>query len=197
MLSTFFQNLFQSHTIQSVVAFDQTYKGWMETIRVDWLNSLMLAITHIGDPAVLLLVTVCILFFLWLRKKSLEVIVFASAMAGAAALVWILKHVVARARPLGGVIVEDGYSFPSGHALVASVFFPLVIYFFKAHVPKPRFRYVIVTCMVLVMVTVVLSRPYLGVHYISDALVGMCLGLIISAGTVLVTEAYRRKYNLD
>ncbi|MFM2383467.1 MAG: hypothetical protein RIQ72_39 [Candidatus Parcubacteria bacterium] len=184
----------QSYVLQSILSFDQTYLGYMESLRQPLLTDIILAITHIGDPVVLFLITALTLLLLWMRKKSVEVIVFALAMFGGAGVVWITKHLVARPRPLG-IIAETGYSFPSGHALVSSIFFPLILYIFKHAVPAGWKRKTFLSVGVLLMITVVLSRPYIGVHYLSDVIAGLLIGLLISSFAILIIEGYHRKHD--
>jgi undecaprenyl-diphosphatase len=184
----------QSYILQSISSFDQTYLQFMESIRNPLLTDIVLAITHLGDPVVLFLLTALILLVLWLRKKSVEVIAFAGAMFGGAGVVWIAKHVVARPRPLG-IIAETGYSFPSGHALMASIFFPLILYFFKHKIPVGWKRNTFLGVGVLLMLAIVLSRPYIGVHYLSDVIAGLLIGILIASFTILIIEGYQRKHN--
>jgi undecaprenyl-diphosphatase len=187
-------SIIQSYVLQNILSFDQVYLGYMESLRQPLLTDIILAITHIGDPVVLFIITALQLLLLWLRKKSVEVIVFALAMFGGAGVVWITKHLIARPRPLG-IIAETGYSFPSGHALVASIFFPLILYIFKHKVPAGWKRKTFLSTGMLLMIIVVLSRPYIGVHYLSDAIAGLIIGLLISSFAILIIEGYHRKHD--
>jgi undecaprenyl-diphosphatase len=184
----------QSYVLQNILSFDQAYLGYMESLRQPVLTDIILAMTHIGDPVVLFLITALLLLLLWLRKKSVEVIVFALAMFGGAGVVWITKHLVARPRPLG-IITETGYSFPSGHALVSSIFFPLILYLFKYKITVGWKRKVFLSIGILLMIIVVLSRPYMGVHYLSDVIAGLLIGLLISSFAILFIEGHHRRHD--
>lgn len=183
----------QSYTIQHILNLDIAYQGYMESIRTPLLTDFILTITHLGDPVVLFLISALILLVLWLKKKSIEVIAFAGAMFSGAGMVWVLKHLIARPRPLG-IIPETGFSFPSGHALMASVFFPFLIYLLKNKIPQGCKRTSFITGGILLMITIVLSRPYIGVHYLSDVIAGLLIGVLISAFGILIVEGYKRKY---
>lgn len=106
----------------------------------------------------------------------------------------IVKPLIARPRPLnnadlqGMVMVVNyynasGYSFFSSHtanAFLVSVFFCLLV--------RDRiFTFFMITWSVMVS----LSRPYLGVHYPSDVLVGMIFG---SSVAILIYFLYLRIY---
>jgi undecaprenyl-diphosphatase len=113
-------------------------------------------------------------------------------MCGGAAIVWILKHMVQRIRPIG-IISETGYSFPSGHALMASIFFPLVYYVFKYSISSRWYRGLFFWGNTILMIAIILSRPYIGVHYISDVVVGALIGLCITSFSILIVEGYYTK----
>lgn len=90
-----------------------------------------------------------------------------------------LKYLVQRPRPDGfRLISESGYSFPSGHSMVAMAFFGLLIWMVWRYHRHDVMR--VVWCVVfgLVIVMVGVSRIYLGVHYASDVLAGFCVSLI-------------------
>ncbi len=87
-----------------------------------------------------------------------------------------LKHLIARPRPCNvlenvRLLVSCGgtYSMPSSHALNN---FAIAVFFSKLY---PRYKWTLVTVAFLVA----FSRPYIGVHYPSDMLVGMILGSAI------------------
>jgi membrane-associated phospholipid phosphatase len=65
------------------------------------------------------------------------------------------------------------YSTPSGHAMAGSAFY---VYLYGS----VRNRYVKVVAIVAILLTG-LSRPYLGVHYLEDILIGWAIGLTVAA----------------
>ncbi len=89
-----------------------------------------------------------------------------------AALVMSIKFLVRRSRPPGewGSIYRntDPHSFPSGHAARAVMIASVV----AANAP-----FWLVVCVSVWAVLVSLSRIFTGMHYLSDVLVGMLLGL--------------------
>lgn len=70
------------------------------------------------------------------------------------------------------------YSTPSGHAIAAASFYA----YLYGRVRSPPIRIVAVLAIVLIG----LSRPYLGVHYVGDILLGWAVGL----GTALIALRY-------
>jgi len=92
----------------------------------------------------------------------------------------ILKLIIMRPRPF---IVDDsiinlrpetsgGYSMPSGHAQSASTVFFGTYQFFKK-------RYLLIIAIIITTL-VSISRMYIGVHYLTDVIVGSLLGVIVT-----------------
>jgi undecaprenyl-diphosphatase len=92
-----------------------------------------------------------------------------------------VKAAVARTRPeiLEPVIVERGFSFPSGHATLSMTAYGiLAILIGRSRLPTPA--KVLVEAIAAVVVGLVgLSRVWLGVHYPSDVLAGWIAGAVV------------------
>lgn len=88
-----------------------------------------------------------------------------------------LKSWVARERPVGVDMSELGYAFPSGHALVCTAVFGLFAWILAHYVRRPVYRLLIAGGFSLFILLIAYSRLYLGVHYPSDVLAGLVLGL--------------------
>lgn len=91
---------------------------------------------------------------------------------------FLLKLLFMRDRPYELMIIDEvGYSFPSGHAMVALGFYGFIIYllwhFNLAKSAKIIFSVLLGALIILIGV----SRIYLGVHYASDVLAGYMVSL--------------------
>jgi undecaprenyl-diphosphatase len=83
-------------------------------------------------------------------------------------------------------VQETGYSFPSGHATAAALFFSLMIYLSLNHIHSKIRREVAITCSIILIVLVGASRLYLGVHWFGDVAAGYALGVFWFTFMVLV-----------
>ena len=91
----------------------------------------------------------------------------------------LLKHLVARPRPtLYPVFLEDGFSFPSGHATVATFVYGFLIVLVYRHVPHVYLRCLLIALLALLIIGISYSRLYLCVHYLSDVVTGMVVGVL-------------------
>lgn len=156
---------------QNILLFIQEY------IRHDWMDWFWKGITHLGDFGIFwILLTIVLLIPKKTRKAGV-----ASALAliiGTLITNVAIKNVVARVRPYEVIqelelMIEKqkDFSFPSGHTCVsfASAF---AIYKCKEVFPK-KWR---IAAMVLATL-IALSRLYVGVHYPTDVLGGLIVGL--------------------
>lgn len=91
------------------------------------------------------------------------------------------KRFMARQRPdlLEPVLIERGFSFPSGHSLLSMVAYGVLgVLVMRSRLPLGVRRGVVVVLGVVVLL-VGLSRVWLGVHYPTDVLAGWTAGAVI------------------
>jgi undecaprenyl-diphosphatase len=113
---------------------------------------------------------------------------------GGAALGFALKEIVGRARPVlpDPVSAAPGLSFPSGHALGASIGCCLLLLISLRFLSR-RGRVAAVIGAALIVGAVALARVVLGVHFVSDVLAGIALGIGWVAVTTWAYVAWRRE----
>jgi membrane-associated phospholipid phosphatase len=113
---------------------------------------------------------------------------------GGAALGFLLKVIVDRARPVlpNPVSAAPGMSFPSGHALNASIGCCLLLLLVLRFLPR-RGRVGAVVATAVVVGAVALARVVLGVHFVSDVLGGITFGVAWVALTTWAYVAWRRE----
>jgi membrane-associated phospholipid phosphatase len=106
------------------------------------------------------------------------VLIFISAIFGGMLLNQILKHVFLRARPRFDhpILTLTTYSFPSGHTLIATVFYGALAWLILSRSDKWPWRFLAVAIPLIMVPLVGFSRIYLGVHYLSDVLGAMAEG---------------------
>lgn len=153
------------------------------------------AVTELGSTAAITLVAglallVAILIGPW-RHGALG-----AATIGAAALgVEVMKAFVARTRPdlLEPIVVEHGFSFPSGHATLSMVGYGiLAVLIGRSRLPAMA-RVGLAGVAVMLALLIGLSRVYLGAHYPSDVLAGWVLGAVIVLAFASLTRGVSRE----
>jgi undecaprenyl-diphosphatase len=153
-----------------------TYVG-IEKMQGNVGNYFFESITHLFDTKIFLILSIILLILLWGSKRMKDLWLSVIVLAGGSAIGEVLKMAFIKERPVGYLISESGYSFPSGHALKATLFLVLLIYLYKNEIKNIAWRrFFIIVCWALI-VLVSFSRLYLGVHWIGDVFGGFFLGL--------------------
>lgn len=139
-----------------------------------WLDTLMIAITKIGFPGALVIAPILVAW-LWWRQRQTAAVALVVSVVGAALLSSSLKLLFARPRSsvFPPVTAETTFSFPSGHTLGAVALYGFAAYLLWQH--KERLWAMLALFFALL---VSFSRIYLGVHYPSDILGAICVGLL-------------------
>jgi undecaprenyl-diphosphatase len=122
-------------------------------------------------------------------------VIGAATIAIASAGVEAVKAVVARERPdlLEPIVVEHGFSFPSGHSTLSMVAYGiLAVLVLRSRLPRPVRAAVAVVLAVLV-VLVGISRVWLGVHYPTDVIAGWTTGVLVVAGFAALTRGVSKE----
>lgn len=144
-------------------------------MRTAWLTPIMQSISDLAYPAVLVVMLLVIEAFAPGRRPGLCATV---NLVLATLLNLLLKTLVQRPRPEGyRLVAESGFSFPSGHSMVAMAFYGLLIWMVWRYEKDAFVRWLGIIGFGLVIVLVGLSRIYLGVHYASDVLAGFCASI--------------------
>ena len=162
-----------------------------------WLVTLLKGISTVFDPITFRVVTTVLALLLFRRGRRRLAIWTLVTIWGAALLGVVLKAVVNRARPdlVDAVATAPGRSFPSGHALTSTVGCAVLL-LLVTPLLRRRWRAVAIAVAILIPLVVAFARVGLGVHYLSDVVAGMLLGL----GWVIITaaafEAWRRDIGL-
>ncbi|MBN8895803.1 MAG: phosphatase PAP2 family protein [Rhodanobacter sp.] len=144
------------------------------------------AITHLGDTLWVASAAAVVLLILLLRRQWTLAASWSVALLGILPINGGLKALFRRARPLHdhGFIVEPGWSFPSGHAFGAMVFYGMLAYVLLRL--TPRFHRAVIAGAVLMVGVIGVSRILLQVHYLSDVMAGYAIGaawLVLCMGT--------------
>jgi undecaprenyl-diphosphatase len=150
--------------------------------------------SNVGSPLGVLVLVAIVAIVLAFMRRWRWVAYLAVTVGGGELLDIELKAYFARARPAVAEMLRraHGYSFPSGHAMGSAVAFGALAYLaYRAAKSWPAAAAALAFALTFVL-SVALSRVYLGVHWISDVAAGVSAGLLWVTVTTSAYETVRR-----
>lgn len=162
----------------------------LQSLHFPLLNYIMIFITSLGNGGLIWIVAALFLIFQNKNMLKREGFTIAVALIIFSVLgLLILKPIIARPRPFIAqgvdILIKEpmGFSFPSGHT-GSSFAAASVIYFYNKKIGL----------LALILATLIaFSRMYLFVHYPSDIVGGLILGIISSRIAIKITNEISRK----
>ncbi|MFT4246014.1 MAG: phosphatase PAP2 family protein [Micrococcaceae bacterium] len=135
-----------------------------------------------------LIFAIMIAYFIY--QRSFRVATFIAGSAGLWLIITtVIKHIVQRPRPPQNdwLVQAQGYSFPSGHSGGIACFVTVCILIFRK-------VWVQLSGALLVLI-MMWSRTYLGVHYLTDVIAGAIIGVASAyLAWYLVSKFYESVY---
>ncbi len=172
-------------------AFDVAVLQWLGAHRTKLLTAAAVELTYLGTGTVVLMIVGVAALFLWHTEHKHSARLLLAAVAGNILLNGALKLVFHRPRPtvFAWQTVAVSSSFPSGHAMSATVCYGTVAYL-VARLQKHRWsRVLTLTGAVILILLICATRLYLGVHYPSDVAAGILVGLAWASFCMATLEA--------
>ena len=180
----------QSGATQS---FDDNVMRWMGMHRIEWIERSLLEITALGTGLVLMMIVIIASLFLVATQHRFSAFLLLVASAGGLILNTMLKSGFDRPRPrlFEWLTNPSGSSFPSGHAMGSAIVYFTVAYLIARLEKRRWMRAITITTSLLLVLLISVSRLYLGVHYPSDVVAGMVIGLAWAGFCLAGLEAVR------
>ncbi|WP_148861819.1 bifunctional DedA family/phosphatase PAP2 family protein [Marinobacter fonticola] len=172
-------------------ALDQNTSAFFATLRSPLLDPVAVGITLLGDPALLTLVSLSGILFFWARGMGAAAFHILAAGVTVTVVTTLMKAGFAVPRPEAVSIPPSSYAFPSGHTSGITVVIGLTASFVAQEWPPYR-RWTIYAMAGVPILLIALSRLYLGVHWFSDVIGGLLLGLAVCGLTRVSYSRYDR-----
>lgn len=152
----------------------------VKSLRNPTMTTIMKTITKLSDTTYIILIAIILtLLFLFKYKQKSVAKIIPCNLIFITLLNQTLKTIFQRERPFGYHLIEiSGFSFPSGHAMVSMAFYGLLIYVMYHLIKNKTLRNTLIIINILIILLIGISRVYLGVHYISDIIVGYSVSII-------------------
>lgn len=157
------------------------------------------AATFFGSHLFLVPATILVALALRSRGHWVSALLFCGSVVGGFGLNSLLKITFDRARPdlWPALVAEHTHSFPSGHAVMSTVFFGGLAAVALHLSERPEVRIMALVLAAVATITVAGTRVYLGAHWTTDVVAGILVGLfwvvVAAVGTEYVTHRAPRQ----
>jgi undecaprenyl-diphosphatase len=166
---------------EGIAVFDLHAHSWVLQHRIGWLTAVLRVLTWLGSNAVILpvLAVSCVLLSR-LRHSWRPALDIAVVYVWTVILYSVIKDALQRPRPpvADWLTGAGGWSFPSGHSAQATAAWGILcVLACVGRTARQKARLVAGAAAIIVLVAA--SRWYLGVHWLTDVLAGMTLGVAV------------------
>ena len=163
---------------EMLVGFDQPIQTAIRGDLPETLTLLFRAITQLIDIPVIISWVLIVAFIFYRKQWKMESYLMLGNLTIAGILIVTFKNIYQRPRPeILHLVEEKGFSFPSGHSLAVTIMVGTLIVIFSQRIKNTVWRKIVQILLSLYIVSVLVSRIYLGVHYPSDVIASLCVGL--------------------
>ncbi|MBX4198129.1 phosphatase PAP2 family protein [Candidatus Parcubacteria bacterium] len=179
----------------SIVSFDNAIQAFSQSHISKTAGQTMILFTSLADEQTIFLFLIAAsLLFILVHDRAVAWLLIAGSAVGAG-FSTLIKNLLLRPRPTGTFfdIAHRGFAYPSGHALMATIFYGFLGYALFHSVKNRKLKVIIALLTVLTVFCIGYSRVYLGVHWASDVIGGWLLGSIILIILILVFRHIHKK----
>jgi membrane protein DedA with SNARE-associated domain/membrane-associated phospholipid phosphatase len=176
-------------TRDTLMRADSSVFHLLQGLRTPAGDAVMIALTELGDAAVMLPLIVIVLGWLLWSRAWRAAAYWLAAVAFGGGLTLALKAGFHLPRPAPLYEGLSSFAFPSGHAAMSVVIYGFLGVLIGRGI-SPRSRVALASTALLLVSLIAFSRLYLGAHWLSDVLGGLAFG---TAWVALLAIAYLRR----
>ncbi|MFZ5955660.1 MAG: phosphatase PAP2 family protein [Nanoarchaeota archaeon] len=167
---------------------DLSANSYIPKIQNHFFISFFRMIGIIFDTLIILLISLLLSGFLWIKSFKKESVFLSFTIILNSVIIFLLKNFIQRTRPLNALILENSFSFPSGHTTTAVVFFGILSFLIFKKMHSISLKIFSIIFSIFMMLLIGFSRLYLNVHWATDILAGFSLGIFIISLSILMFE---------
>ncbi len=157
------------------------------------LNKIMIFITSMNSSLSFILIIILIITFFIYKRYLKESYFLSLCVIGSFILMRIVKEVMQRQRPEHFLIQVSGYSFPSAHATLSTTIAFSLYLILKNRV---KWQKTLLFLAIIEPLFTSFSRIYLTVHYLSDIIAGIGIGLFWTSLVALIYIILGNKHEI-
>jgi len=162
---------------ESNFAWDDQIRILINSIRTSQLDHQIEFLTNFNGTAGVAVFSLIVLGILIYNKWFREIRFYLASVIGASILFVAIKYMVQRIRPSLEIVDIGGYSFPSGHTTLSTATSLALYFIFIRRLKSKTLKMLLVLICLAWPLMIAASRVYLDVHWLSDVLAGLGLGI--------------------
>lgn len=137
-------------------------------------------ITFLGSTEFIIFLCVFFLILFIILKKKNTGIIICCVLIISTIVNNLLKIIICRERPdVLKLVMEDSYSFPSGHTMASVSMYGILIYIVLKSNMNKKLKVLLSIVLGIIPILVAISRVYLGAHFISDVIGAFLVSIIL------------------
>lgn len=182
-------------THAEITVLDVRLANWFHARATPALTDALLLVTHVHGVLGLAALTVLLAAYLYAQRATYWLLALGLAVPGGMMLNVMMKQAFQRVRPAFDepLLSLTTYSFPSGHASSATLFYGMLVAYVAVNSRSWTMRAVTLLAALATVALVGLSRMALGVHYLSDVLAGVAEACAWLAICITSVSSLRRR----
>lgn len=153
-----------------VYGFDFAIQRILQPITFPALIGLIHLVTYLGCPPFALLLTTGASAWIFFKYDHIDGIWAFGTTIVCMGVAFIMKHVVARPRPLNKLAPADGFSFPSGHVFTTMLLVLIVLTFILPRMENQDRRQMLRVALICWVIFIAFTRIYLRDHFATDTI---------------------------
>ena len=158
-------------------AWDENIRSLIHTIRTPQLDHWVELFTDLGSMVGIVFFSLLVLTVLIYNKRFKDIQFYLISVVGATLAFISIKYSVRRIRPSLEIVDIGGYSFPSGHTTVATATSLAIYFIFVNKLHSETLKILLLFICITWPLMIAASRVYLDVHWLSDVIAGLGLGV--------------------
>lgn len=180
-----------------VLYVDQWTRELVQELAGSYIFTIFRWITELGSGTFLTPFTIILSILLWqLYRDFLPAVIFGLGTLSSHGLNVLIKVLVERERPsIFAAADAEGYSFPSGHAMMSTVCYGLLSYFLAKKMKHASTSIAMHAGFLLLIFLIGISRYIINVHYLTDVLGGFFFGSLCLFALVFLYKFVQTKRN--
>jgi membrane-associated phospholipid phosphatase len=177
-----------------LTATDRNVVQWFNDHRTPGLTTVLLVATAFASPLWVTCATLATGLVLWRKRYWYRLLALGLVVPGGVSLIPLLKMAFHRHRPSAEDALADfqGYSFPSGHTMTATLLYGLLAVLSVLALKGWQRQTKAVLAAFAMVLLVGFSRVYLGAHYLSDVLGAIAAGIAWLALSLTAVDTLRQ-----